>query len=174
MDEANLIGAKKLAVFYNGACPFCAREFAFYRRRKGADSVSWVDVSHLAAEDEVVPGLSKKEAHVSFHVLYADGTLVSGAEAFAGLWLTLPGFRLWGRVFEALISTRPRDMRASRVGNRERVMAEGDKAGFAMQRVLLAKGIARLRPRAVRQSLHGAFLSASEGGVEPSGRVSGS
>ena len=107
MDEesttgAQNTGAKKLAVFYNGACPFCAREITFYRRRKGADSVSWVDVRHLAAEDEVAPGLSKKEAHVCLHVRYADGTLVSGAEAYAGLWLSLPGFRLWGRFFEKI------------------------------------------------------------------------
>ena len=179
MDEANPTGAqntgaKKLAVFYNGACPFCAREIAFYRRRKGAESISWVDVSHLAAEDEVAPGLSKKDAHVRFHVRCADGTLVSGAEAFAGLWLALPGFRLWGRLFEALISTRPRDLRVSRVGYRERATAAGEKAGVAMQGVLFVRGIARLRPRALRPSLHGAVSSASEGGVQQSGGSPGS
>ena len=35
-------------VFYDGACPLCIREIAFYKRRKGADGVTWVDVSDAA------------------------------------------------------------------------------------------------------------------------------
>ena len=90
----------KLQVFYDGSCPLCAREIAFYRRRQGADGICWVDVS--ASElPEVSPGLSKDRALSRFHVRSGDGTLVSGGAAFAELWTALPSFRALGRVFQA-------------------------------------------------------------------------
>ncbi|MDJ0895419.1 MAG: demethoxyubiquinone hydroxylase family protein [Alphaproteobacteria bacterium] len=85
-------------VFYDGACPLCAREIAFYRARAGADGVSWVDVSR-SDDREVAPGLTKDQAMARFHVLDADGRLVSGGTAFARLWEALPGFRPFGRLF---------------------------------------------------------------------------
>jgi demethoxyubiquinone hydroxylase (CLK1/Coq7/Cat5 family) len=94
-----MTSVKQLTVFYDGACPLCDREISFYRRRKGADGVSWVDVSR-SPEEEVAPGLSKEQALARFHVLNADGTVTSGGAAFAGLWAVLPGFRLLGRLFQ--------------------------------------------------------------------------
>ena len=85
-------------VFYDGACPLCAREIGFYRARAGADRVCWVDVSRTD-DGEVTPGLTKAQAMARFHVLDADGRLVSGGVAFARLWEALPGFRLFGRLF---------------------------------------------------------------------------
>jgi predicted DCC family thiol-disulfide oxidoreductase YuxK len=89
--------AEKLTVFYDGACPLCELEISFYRRRQGADEVSWVDVSGTSI-DEVAPGLSRDKALARFHVMHPDGTLVSGGRAFADLWSILPGFRPWGRL----------------------------------------------------------------------------
>ena len=89
-------------VFYDGACPLCRREIAFYRRRKGADGVCWVDVSG-GGEGPVAPGLSREQALARFHVLEADGRLVSGGRAFASLWGSLAGFRLLAPLFR----TRP-------------------------------------------------------------------
>lgn len=101
MDRAGpMAQANKLTVFYDGACPLCHREIAFYRGREGADEIAWVDVSRTA-EDEVAPGLSKDSALARFHVLRSDGSVVSGGRAFAELWTALPGFRLLGRVFRA-------------------------------------------------------------------------
>ena len=101
------VADKKLTVFYDGGCPLCVREIGFYRRRKGADEIRWVDVSEIpvseigsspAGEGEVAPGLSCRQALARFHVLDSDGRLVSGGEAFAVLWRALPGFRLLGRL----------------------------------------------------------------------------
>lgn len=86
-------------VYYDGGCPLCAREIAFFRRRAGADAVSWVDV-HTLADNEVVPGLSKTEALARFHVATPDGEVVSGGAAFARLWAALPGFRPLGQLFQ--------------------------------------------------------------------------
>lgn len=88
---------KKLTVFYDGACPLCAREIGFYQNRQGADTVTWLDVSALGAA-VVSPGLSKDQAMARFHVLGPDGKLLSGGAAFAQLWRVLPGFRLLGRI----------------------------------------------------------------------------
>lgn len=86
-------------VFYDGACPLCIREIAFYKRRKGGDGVTWVDVSG-AAREEVAPGLNRNQALARFHVQNGDGSLVSGGKAFATLWTALPGLRFWGRLFK--------------------------------------------------------------------------
>ena len=90
--------AEQITVFFDGACPLCRREIAFYRRRKGADKIHWSDVSAVR-EKEIAPGLTKDRALARFHVLEADGTLVSGGTAFARLWEALPAFRRFGRLF---------------------------------------------------------------------------
>ena len=89
---------KEITVFYDGACPLCAREIGFYKRRDGADRVEWRDVS-ASATDEVGPGLSRDQALARLHVLDSEGHLVSGGAAFARLWQALPGFRVLGRLF---------------------------------------------------------------------------
>lgn len=84
-----------LTVFYDGACPMCRREIGFYRRRRGADRLRWVDVSALP-EADVAPGLSRTAALGRFHVRTPDGRLHGGGAAFARLWAALPGFRPFG------------------------------------------------------------------------------
>ncbi len=87
-----------VTVFYDGACPLCEREIAFYRKCRNADAIDWVDVSQCTA-DEVTPGLSKADALARFHVIGAEGELVSGGTAFREVWTVLPAFRIWGRLF---------------------------------------------------------------------------
>lgn len=89
----------ELTIFYDGACPLCRREIDFYQRRRGAEKLSWVDVSRCS-EEEVAPGLSKQAALARFHVQSSDGSLASGGEAFARLWTSLPGFRTIGRILQ--------------------------------------------------------------------------
>ena len=91
---------EKITVFYDGACPLCQREIAFYRRQRGAGTVQWMDVSR-ATGDHIAPGLTRSQALQRFHVRRADGKLVSGVTAFALLWLALPGFRPWGKAIQA-------------------------------------------------------------------------
>ncbi len=91
--------AAKLTVFYDGACPLCRREIDFYRRRRGASELAWIDVSQHA-ENEVVPGLTKSQALARFHTRRPDGTLVSGGAAFAELWAALPTFRALGGIMK--------------------------------------------------------------------------
>ena len=90
----------KTTVFYDGACPLCQREIAFYRRRKGADNIIWIDVSR-SEDDAIGPGLTRDQALARFHVINAEGKPVSGGEAFACLWASLPGFRRLGKILQA-------------------------------------------------------------------------
>lgn len=90
--------APTLTIFYDGACPLCAREIAFYRRRKGAERLRWMDVAQLAPDQDVAPGLARADAMARFHVMDAQGKLISGGRAFAEIMARLDGFRIIGRV----------------------------------------------------------------------------
>jgi demethoxyubiquinone hydroxylase (CLK1/Coq7/Cat5 family) len=84
-------------VYFDGGCPVCSREIAHYRSRAGAEAIAWVDA---ARDDEAAlgPGLSRERALARMHVRRADGSLVSGAAAFAALWSGMPQYAWLGRV----------------------------------------------------------------------------
>ncbi len=89
--------APKPAVFYDGACPLCRREIGIYKRRDGGTALDWVDVT--ACELASLPqGLSQADAQARFHVRMSDGSVLSGAAAFAELWMHTPGLRGLGRI----------------------------------------------------------------------------
>lgn len=85
----------RMQVFYDGGCPVCSSEIAFYRKRPGADGFDWVDVQR--AEQSLGAGLSREAALARMHVRLADGTLLSGAAAFAAMWRNMPGLHWLGR-----------------------------------------------------------------------------
>ena len=81
-----------LKVFYDGSCPLCTREIAFYQNQSDASRIAWVDVSGTG-DDFVAPGLSRIKAVSQFHVLDVDGELATGGKAFTKIWDVLPRFR---------------------------------------------------------------------------------
>ncbi len=86
-----------LTVYYDGACPLCRREIGFYRRRRGAGQIQWIDVSRVEG-GQPAPDLCRSDALARFHVRLPNGTLVSGGRAFAELWAALPGFSWLGKI----------------------------------------------------------------------------
>ena len=86
-----------LTVFYDGSCPLCSREIAVYSRRDTAGRIHWADVSSCFPQ-ALPEGLTRQDALARFHVQRADGALISGAGAFAELWMRTPGFRWFGRI----------------------------------------------------------------------------
>lgn len=86
-----------LDVYYDGGCPVCSREIAVYRARPGAAGFRFVDVS--AADPAALgPGLTRAAALARMHVRRPDGTLLSGAAAFAEMWRRMPGLGWLGRL----------------------------------------------------------------------------
>ena len=67
-----------LTVFYDGACPLCDREIAFYRSRRGAERVSWVDLT-ASTHETIAPGLSRQAALARFHLHGYQGWWEDGA-----------------------------------------------------------------------------------------------
>jgi predicted DCC family thiol-disulfide oxidoreductase YuxK len=89
--------AGPVQVFYDGGCPVCSREIAFYQARPDADRFVWVDIN--GAPDTILgPDLDREAALARMHVRLADGRLVTGAAAFAAMWRRMPGFRWLGRL----------------------------------------------------------------------------
>jgi predicted DCC family thiol-disulfide oxidoreductase YuxK len=83
-----------LQVYYDGGCPVCSREVAFYRSRRGAELFEWVDVT--SGDAELGPGLTPQAALARMHVRTPSGKLQSGAQAFAAMWRMMPGFKWLG------------------------------------------------------------------------------
>lgn len=83
-------------VYFDGACPVCSREIAFYQRQSGGEDIAWVDVTRCGASS--LPfGVTRETAMARFHV-QSNGALDDGAAAFLALWRALPGFRWIGRL----------------------------------------------------------------------------
>lgn len=81
----------QLTVLYDGSCPLCRREVGVYQRLASSQPIEWRDVSHGASD--LPAGGSRASYMARFHVLQANGCVLSGAKAFLALWETLPGWR---------------------------------------------------------------------------------
>ena len=90
-----------ITVYHDGECPLCAAEIALYRRTRGADAVTFVDVAALDEGSLIGPDLPREAALARFHVRASDGRLSSGAAGFAALWRVLSGWRWLGRIVGA-------------------------------------------------------------------------
>ena len=86
--------AAPTTVYYDGACPVCSREMAVYRRAAGAEALRFVDVTTEAPPE----GVTRDAALARLHVRRPDGSMATGAAAFAALWSSLPRWRRLGRV----------------------------------------------------------------------------
>ncbi len=87
----------KLRVYYDGDCPLCQAEIAFYQKRIDRSAADFINLS--TADDAALgDGLTCEAALARFHVRDADGRLHSGASAFARIWLVTPGFGWLGRL----------------------------------------------------------------------------
>ena len=85
-----LTSERSLSMLYDGACPLCRREIALYRGLRSEQALRFVDMSGASA---LPPATTREQLLARFHVQRADGTLVSGADAFLILWAHLPGWR---------------------------------------------------------------------------------
>jgi predicted DCC family thiol-disulfide oxidoreductase YuxK len=83
-------------MYFDGGCPLCHREVAFYEKLDHANKVNFIDISALATPPPglITNGVSLQHAMERIHVLDNDEGMVSGAKAFLSLWKRLPYFHL--------------------------------------------------------------------------------
>lgn len=87
-------------LYFDGACPVCAREITHYRKQAGSENFAWVDASSCPLE-VLGPDLSRADALARLHLRHPDGSLVSGAEAFVGVWQGLKAWAWLARLFNS-------------------------------------------------------------------------
>ena len=85
-------GEGRLTVWHDGDCPLCRREIALMRRLDRRGRIKFIDATTSA--DESCP-LTREALLARFHAR-EDGTLLSGAAAFAAVWRAIPVLRPLG------------------------------------------------------------------------------
>lgn len=87
----------RLTVLYDGDCPLCAREIAFYRRQAGAECIEWRDIG-ISGDGQCPSGIARGDAIARFHVVGPNGDVTIGGDAFCSIWSSLPAFRRLGYI----------------------------------------------------------------------------
>ena len=88
--EGNSVTAFDIEVYYDGACPMCAREIAMLRRLDRAGRIRFVDIAAPGFDAGTV-GVSQEALMARIHGRLPDGALIDGVEVFRRLY-TAVGF----------------------------------------------------------------------------------
>jgi predicted DCC family thiol-disulfide oxidoreductase YuxK len=78
-------------IWYDGACPLCVREIAVMRWLDKGKAIVFVDLVEDTTNCPVDRSLLLVRLHAS-----EDGTILSGAAAFAAMWRAIPLLRPLG------------------------------------------------------------------------------
>lgn len=74
-----------LTIYYDGLCPLCSREIAYYRRRAAGDAgVVFADIT-AAGFDAAAHGLDAARVHQVMHVKEGEAAH-TGLDAFVAIW----------------------------------------------------------------------------------------
>jgi len=80
-----------LVVWHDGDCPLCRREIALMRRLDRRGAITFVD----ATDPDASCPIDRRDLLARFHAR-EDGTMLSGAAAFAAMWRAIPILRPLG------------------------------------------------------------------------------
>jgi predicted DCC family thiol-disulfide oxidoreductase YuxK len=81
-----------VTVWFDGSCPLCSREIALMRRLDTRGRIAFVDITG----PETVCPIDRRGMLERFRAREGDGTLLSGAAAFAAMWRAIPVLRPLG------------------------------------------------------------------------------
>jgi predicted DCC family thiol-disulfide oxidoreductase YuxK len=81
-------------VWHDGSCPLCRREIALMRRLDRGGRITFIDA---AGDAPIACPVDRAELLARFHAR-EDGTLLSGAAAFAAMWRAIPVLRPLGLI----------------------------------------------------------------------------
>jgi predicted DCC family thiol-disulfide oxidoreductase YuxK len=85
-----------LTVYYDGLCPLCSREIAYYRKRAPEGAVRFVDIAATdfdAREHGLDPLAVRRVMHVK-----AGDEIRTGVDAFIAMWEAMPTLRWMARI----------------------------------------------------------------------------
>ena len=115
MQDDRALPQPAVTVWYDGDCPLCLREIALMRRLDRRERIAFVD---LSGPDTACP-VDRQLMLERFHAR-ENGTLLSGAAAFAAMWRAIPVLRPLGlaarqpavlglleRTYRAFLKVRP-------------------------------------------------------------------
>ncbi|WP_062733940.1 thiol-disulfide oxidoreductase DCC family protein [Sphingobium abikonense] len=81
-----------LIIWHDGDCPLCRKEIALMRRLDRRGAIMFVDAT--SADSAACP-IDRADLLERFHAM-ENGTLLSGAAAFAAMWRAIPLLRPLG------------------------------------------------------------------------------
>ena len=87
MEKVN--SSETLKVYYDGLCHLCSREINHYKRMRGSENILFIDITTPDFKAEV-EGLDPVLIHKSIHVRSRSGEILTGVNAFIGIWSELP------------------------------------------------------------------------------------
>lgn len=76
-------------VYYDGLCRVCSAEINHYKTMRGAESISFVDITR-ADFDAEKEQLDPQKIHEEIHARDSSGNLHIGVDAFILIWSKLP------------------------------------------------------------------------------------
>lgn len=82
--------APEVALFWDGGCPLCRKEIAYYKYLDQERRVEWVDID--ASPEALVPhGVLRKDAMAKIHAYdHSTSSVLIGVPAFMLVWEKLP------------------------------------------------------------------------------------
>jgi len=83
----------ELELYFDGACPLCAREVAFLRQLDRGGRIRFSDIA-APGFDAAATGIAWQDLMDRIHARLADGAVVEGVEAFRRLYALLGYGRL--------------------------------------------------------------------------------
>lgn len=87
-------------VFFDGGCPVCRREIAWYTKRPGAERMAWVDITDDANTVRFPDGYDRETLLKRFTVTRNDGAIVIGAAGFVAIWRSIDSLAWIGRLLD--------------------------------------------------------------------------
>jgi 3-demethoxyubiquinol 3-hydroxylase len=97
---------EQLTVLFDGACPLCRREIGVYQGLCPIEPTTQLTFADVSLGQTALPPGGDRAAYLKrFHVQLADGSVLSGAEAFVALWAVLPGWRWLAKVARLPVAT---------------------------------------------------------------------
>jgi predicted DCC family thiol-disulfide oxidoreductase YuxK len=74
-----------LTVFFDGACPICAREIALMKRLDRRRQLEFCDFS-TQEYDAASSGFATGDLGAVIHARWADGSVITGVDVFRAMW----------------------------------------------------------------------------------------